>query len=89
MFTSYVTPEDSVPRWELLDWDCDLVVGGVSISPGDVIVGDMDGVVVVPRKMAVEVLRAAESRVHEEDDVRAAIREGTTPLEAYEEYGVF
>lgn len=62
MFTSYVTPEDSVPRWELLDWDCDLVVGGVSISPGDVIVGDMDGVVVVPRKMAVEVLRAAESR---------------------------
>jgi regulator of RNase E activity RraA len=89
VFTGYRTPEDSVPRWELLDWGCDVVVGGVSISPGDVVIGDVDGVVVVPREVAEAVLRAAEDRVGEEDRVRAAIREGDSPLEAYEEYGVF
>lgn len=89
VFTAYQTPEDSVPRWELIDWDVEVVIGGVEISPGDVIVGDSDGVVVVPREIAFGLLEAAESRVGEEDRVRQAIREGATPLEAYDEYGVF
>ncbi len=89
VFTGYCTPEDSVPRWELLDWDVEVIVGGVDISPGDVIVGDVDGVVVVPRAIAPEVLQAAEAKVGDEDRVRAAIREGATPLEAYDRYGVF
>lgn len=89
VFTAYQTPEDSVPRWELLDWDVEVVVGGVDISPGDVVVGDEDGVVVVPAEVAIEVLEAAEARIGEEDDVRAAIRNGETPLAAYEEHGVF
>jgi len=88
-FTGYRTPEDSVRRWELLDWDIEVIVGGVDVAPGDVVVGDVDGVVAVPRDVAVEVLEAAEQRVGEEDQVREAIREGATPLEAYEEYGVF
>lgn len=89
VFAAYRTPEDSVPRWELLDWDVDVVVGGVDISPGDIVVGDVDGVVVVPSEIAREVLEAAEEKVGAEDRVRRAIREGATPLEAYEDYGVF
>lgn len=89
VFTAYQTPEDSVPRWELLDWDIEVVVGGVDISPGDVVVGDEDGVVVVPEGIAAEVLEAAEAKVDDEDAVRAAIREGVSPLAAYEEHGVF
>lgn len=88
VFAAYRTPEDSVPRWELLDWDVDVVVGGVDVSPGDVVVGDVDGVV-VPGDVAREVLEAAEKKVAAEDRVRRAIREGATPLEAYEDYGVF
>ena len=89
VFTGYCTPEDSVPRWELLDWDVEVIVGGVSIAPGDVIVGDVDGVVVVPRSIAADVVQAAEAKAGDEDQVRAAIREGATPLEAYDRYGVF
>lgn len=89
VFTAYQTPEDSVPRWELLDWDVEVVVGGVEVSPGDVVVGDEDGVVVVPEDVGVEVLEAAEAKVGDEDAVREAIRDGATPLAAYEEHGVF
>jgi regulator of RNase E activity RraA len=89
VFTGYQTPEDSVVRWELLDWDVDIVLGGVEVSPGDVIVGDLDGVVVVPRGIAQTVLEETEARADDEQTVRGAIRDGRSPLDAYDQYGVF
>ncbi|MFB6219269.1 MAG: RraA family protein [Halobacteriaceae archaeon] len=89
VFTRYKTPADSITRWELLDWDCTAVVGGVEVSPGDVVVGDIDGVTVVPSGVAESVLEAAEAMRDDEDSVREAIREGRTPIEAYEQYGTF
>lgn len=89
VFTRFKTPADSVPRWEVLDWDARATVGGVAIEPGDVVVGDVDGVVVVPREVAGDVLREAEAMVDTEDALRAAIRDGADPLAAYEEYGTF
>lgn len=87
--SSHLTPADSIHRWELLDWDVTAVVGGVEISPGDVVLSDIDGVVVVPRELAEDVLAEAEEMRDTEDAVRAAILEGATPLDAYEEYGTF
>lgn len=89
VFTRFQTPADSVPRWELVDWDTEVVVGGVAVEPGDVVVGDIDGVAVVPRDVATDVLIDAEEMVNTEDEVRAAITEGRSPLDAYEEYGTF
>lgn len=89
LFTRFRTPADAVPRWELLDWDTEAVVGGVEVSPGDVVVGDVDGVVVVPEAVAEEVLLEAEQLAETEDAVRDAVRDGVHPVDAYEEYGVF
>lgn len=89
VFTRYRTPADSITRWELLDWDCTAVVGGVEVSPGDVVVGDIDGVAVVPGEVAESVLSAAEQMRDDEDSVREAIRQGETPLDAYEQHGTF
>jgi len=89
LFTRYCTPADAVPRWELLDWDTAAVVGGVEVEPGDVVVGDVDGVVVVPADIAVEVLQEAEELATTEDSVREAVRNGVDPVEAYDEYEVF
>lgn len=89
LFTRYRTPADAVPRWELLSWDEPAVVGGVEVRPEDVVVGDVDGVAVVPRQVSGEVLREAEALVDTEGQVREAVRSGTDPLDAYDEYGVF
>lgn len=89
LFTRYRTPADAVPRWEILDWDTDAVVGGVEVSPGDVVVGDVDGVVVVPAEIAEDALQRAEELADTENHVREAVRNGADPLEAYDEYGVF
>ncbi len=90
VFSRYVTPQDCVPRWELLGHgDVTVVIGGVRIAPGDWIVGDVDGIVVVPGERVEEILRDAEAKVATENEIRDAVRAGTLPLDAYERFGTF
>ena len=89
VFCAHVTPEDSTFRWELEATQEPISVGQVNIEPGDWVVGDEDGVVVVPRSIAESVLTEAEEKAATESEIRAAVRDGMTPLEAYERYGTF
>lgn len=90
VFSRYVTPQDCVPRWELLaHGDVTIVVGGVRVAPGDWIVGDRDGLVVVPSARVMAVLEEAETKVATESEIRDSVRAGMLPLEAYERYGTF
>lgn len=90
VFSRYVTPQDCVPRWELVDYgDVTILVGGVQIAFGDWIVGDGDGVVVVPGGLLEEVAAETEEKVATETDIRQAVRDGLLPLEAYERFGTF
>jgi len=90
VFARYVTPEDCVPRWELLDHgDVTIVVGGVRVGPGDWIAGDRDGLVVVPGGVVEDILAEAEAKVATESEIRDAVRAGALPLDAYERYGTF
>ena len=62
---------------------------GPATHLGDVVVADLDGVVIVPRRAAQEVLRRCEKLVGTENRVRSAVRRGMTPLEAYQKFGSF
>ena len=89
VFARFVTPEDSTWRWEVTATQVPITVGTVRVEPGDWVVGDEDGVVVVPARVAEPVLAAAEAKVGTENLVRDAVRAGMTPLEAFERYGTF
>ena len=89
VFCAHTTPEDSTWRWELEATQVTIAVGHVQIEPGDWVVGDDDGVVVVPQAIAESVLTEAERKAATESQVRIAVRDGMTPLEAYERYGTF
>ena len=89
VFCRYRTPLDSLPRWRAVDWGQPVTIGEVRVAPGDVVVGDLDGVVVVPKALAVPVLLECEALLGTENRVRNAVRRGTAPLAAYERYGVF
>jgi 4-hydroxy-4-methyl-2-oxoglutarate aldolase len=88
-FVRYRTPQDSVPRWRVTDWGQPMTIGGVRIALGDVVVADRDGVVIVPRRAAHEVLQRCEKLMRTEGSVRRAIRRGLTPLDAYNKFGAF
>ena len=89
VFCRFVTPEDSTWRWELEATQVPVTIGRVRIEPGDWVVGDDDGVVVVPRAIAEHVLVEAEEKAATESEIRVAVRDGMPPLEAYERYGTF
>jgi regulator of RNase E activity RraA len=90
VFARYVTPQDCVPRWGLLaHGEVTIVLGGVRVALGDWIVGDRDGLVIVPGERVEDVLAEAEDKVATENEIRDAVRGGMLPLEAYERYGTF
>ena len=89
VFCSHVAPDDSTYRWQLEETQVVIEIGKVRVAPGDWIVGDEDGVVVVPRDLAEDVLAEAEQKAATESEVRAAVRDGMPPLEAYERFGTF
>jgi regulator of RNase E activity RraA len=89
VFCRFVTPEDSTWRWELEETQVPITIGQVRIEPGDFVVADDDGVVVVPRDIVESVLGEAAEKASTESEIRAAVREGMLPLEAYERYGTF
>jgi len=60
-----------------------IAIGGVSVNPGDLVVGDADGVVVVPRLDAARVLALSEQRSAREQQTRERLRAGELGLDIY------
>ncbi len=89
LFARYKTPRDIAGRWRLVDYNVPIRIGVVAIQPGDFIAGDHDGVVVIPRAVAEEVITQAEQLVDTENLVRKAILEGVHPVDAFNKYGRF
>ncbi len=79
---------DSKDRNRVIDVDVPVEIDGVRFSPGDLVVADADGIVVVPQAAEAEVIQAAWNKVHAENEVRDAIRAGMTATEAFRKYGV-
>jgi regulator of RNase E activity RraA len=89
VFCKFRSPADAKGRWNVVDFDCPVTVGGVSVMPGDFIVGDCDGVVVVPADRVVEVLLEAEEVVKTESEIRERVRAGQSVAELYMQYKRF
>ncbi len=79
---------DSMNRQRVIDLDVTVDVGGVRIAPGDLVIADIDGVVVVPQAVEKEALARAWAKIHDENAVRDAIRGGMLAGDAFAKYGV-
>lgn len=89
VFCKYRSPADAKGRWNVVDFDCPVRIGGVPVAPGDFIVGDPDGIVVVPRDRVVEVLLEAEEVAKTETEIRQRVRDGQSVAKLYMEYKRF
>jgi regulator of RNase E activity RraA len=89
VFCRYRTPADVIGRWKLVSYGLPIQIGEVGIRRGDFIVGDKDGVLVIPKQITLEALKKSEEVVSTENLVRKAILQGVHPVEAYRKYGRF
>lgn len=89
VFSRYTTPIDVMGRWKLVDYNVPVQIANVRIFPNDVVVGDRDGVLIIPQAAAAEVLEKSEEVVNTENLVRRDILNGVHPLDAYHTHGRF
>jgi 4-hydroxy-4-methyl-2-oxoglutarate aldolase len=89
VFCSFLTPSDIVERWIPDRYGEPVTIGTVTIATGDYLLGDRDGVVIVPRALAEEVVAKTEDVVATESDMRRALIGGMDPVAAYNRYGKF
>lgn len=88
VFSRGAYAQDAGARAAVLDFRVPLEIEGVAVAPGDLLVGDADGVVVVPAEVVPEVIEAALEKVRAEREVRREIEAGMSSTEAYRRYGV-
>lgn len=86
VFSRTVIPSTSVGRYVTVAKDVPVTCGGVLVHPGDIVVGDTDGVVVVPRAQAAEVLAAAAQIEETERRMTVRIKEVGSIRQALEEF---
>ena len=63
VFARNITPLDAKGRLEYVKYDLEINCGGVKVNPGDLVLGDGDGVVVLPERHASEIISRCEKRV--------------------------
>lgn len=80
--------QDSAPRLKVVDFRIPIEIGAARIRPGDIIFGDIDGVLVVPAEAEDEIFTRAIEKARGEKLVRKAIEEGSSAVAAFEKYGI-
>lgn len=87
-FSSGAYAQDQAPRGKVIDYRVPVEIGGVRVNPGDIVLGDLDGVVIVPREIEQEVLIKAYEKATGEKTVGNAIKNGMSAAEAFRQYGI-
>jgi regulator of RNase E activity RraA len=93
IFARYLSPVEALMRWTYYDWQIPISLRGalsstVPVSPGDFMVGDLDGVVVVPKDEVVSVLLETEELIEHENVVRAEFASGVDPVGTYQRHAL-
>ena len=88
MFGIGRTPADSKGRIDVTAIGEPITIDGVSISPGDYLLGDPDGVVIIPAAALDETLRLAQEKVSGENTVRDDLANGMPVTEAFAKHGI-
>lgn len=88
VFSRGAWAQDSAPRMKVVDFRCRAQIDGVTVMPGDLVFGDVDGVLIIPPELEEEVVTRALQKARAEKVVRKAIEAGLTSTEAFKEYGI-
>lgn len=88
VFATGMKPVDSNGRGKLVSFNEPVVCGEVEVRPGDLVVADFDGIVVVPAALIEETIELARKKVEGENQSRAELRRGAYLRDVYAKYGI-
>lgn len=88
VFATGYSPLDSKGRLDAIHYNQPIRIGDCVVHPGDLVFGDIDGVVVVPQRLAAEALKKAIEKVQGENRVRDELAKGRSVREVFAEFGI-
>ncbi len=88
VFSRGTYAQDQGPRGKVIDFRVPIQIGQVRISPGDIVYGDRDGVIIVPQEIQAEVFERALEKARGEKAVLKALQGGMSTVEAFEKFGI-
>ena len=88
VFANGIGPLDSKGRGKVAAIDVPVEVAGARVAPGDLVFGDADGVVVVPRAVEDQVIAAALAKVAGENATREALARGEKLADVFRRHGI-
>jgi 4-hydroxy-4-methyl-2-oxoglutarate aldolase len=88
VFHGGIGPLDTRGRGKMIARDIAIECGGVAVNSGDLVFGDVDGVVIIPQAIAAKVIEAALKKVTSENKTREELENGLLLGEVYAKYGV-
>lgn len=88
VFHGGIAPLDSKGRGKIMALDVPVECAGVRVESGDLIVGDADGLVAVPRRVEEEVLRLAFEKVAGEKNTLRDLQRGDSLASVFQRYGI-
>jgi 4-hydroxy-4-methyl-2-oxoglutarate aldolase len=88
IFAAGIKPVDSRGRGLVVDYNVPIECAGVTVTPGDLIVADFDGVVAMPAEAVDEAVRLATDKASRENSTRSELMKGALLRDVYDKYGV-
>lgn len=80
--------QDQGPRGKVVDFNTPIEIDGIRITPGDIVYGDRDGVLIVPQEVEEEAFKGAIEKARGEQLVKKALEKGMSSVEAFRKYGI-
>ncbi len=87
-FSQGTYAQDQGPRGKVIDYRVPIEFGGVPVRPGDIVFGDLDGVIIVPQEAEEEAFAGAIEKARGEKQVKQALEAGMSTVEAFEKFGI-
>jgi len=80
--------QDQGVRGKVIDYAIPIELGGICINSGDIVFGDRDGVLIIPKQVEEESFVGAIKKARDENIVRKTLLEGISSVEAFEKYKI-
>jgi regulator of RNase E activity RraA len=80
--------QDQGPRGKVVDYRVSIEIQGVKVNPGDIVYGDRDGVLIVPKEAEKDAFMGAIEKARGEQLVKKALEEGMSTMDAFDKFGI-
>ena len=80
--------QDQGPRGKVIAYRVPIEIGGILIKPGDMVYGDIDGVLIIPKETVNQAFTGAIKKARGEQLVKKALQDGMSTVEAFKKFGI-